>query len=305
MTLNQKRLEHLVRRLDAGLTGMERTAIARLTRALRVSERALEAELAGLYRAGLVDTRGLTVTFKEARARALLAQVRASLDITRNPGNNSTFLALIRDSYAAGMDNAVAMLSSMQSQAVFAMSSVPIEVAVQAANASARLAHHGATFALKAEELVIDGIVRGRGWGSTARELRRETSVTISKAQQIVRTESITASHKARSDAFEADGIEYGTWLATMDDRVCGYCAARSGRTYKVRDIIIPAHPGCRCTMTPLRPEWIEAGLVDTEWNDQHHAETLERSEDKARTGPSPFERALGWDSPPEPVSFP
>lgn len=304
MTPNQRRLLNLARALDRALAGMERTAIGRLTTALRASERALERELRHLYDAGLVDVRGATATFREARARALLAQVRTSLDITRDPGNNSVMLALVRDSYAAGMDNAISMLSAMQAQTVFASASVPIEAAVQAANASARLAHHGQAFALKAEQLVIDGIIRGRGWGATARELRRETGVTASKARQIVRTESITASHAARTAAFERDGIEIATWVATMDDRVCGYCAARSGNIYKIHDIIIPAHPGCRCVATPIRPEWVEAGIVDLEWNEEHHRETLERMEDKERRGPSPFERALGWENPPEPVSL-
>lgn len=295
------RLEALVRRLDRSLVGLERTAIAALVRHLRFSERRLEQQIRALYEAALAAGPSESLAFREARARVILAQVRASLDVTAGVSGD-VFAQLIRGSYAAGAESALAVLSAYQAGLVAASSFVPIDVAVRAANASARLAHHGVDFAQAAERLIVDGVIQGRGWGRTARELRRETGVTISQAEMIVRTESVTASHQARAERFEQDGIDYGTWMATMDDVVCGYCAARAGHTYRLRDIVIPAHPRCRCTVTPVKKEWVEAGLVDLEWNARHRAETLERMSDRERRGPSPFEKAAGMDAAPTAV---
>lgn len=295
------RLEALVRRLDRSLVGLERAAIDALTRHLRYSARRLERQIRALYEAALQAGPSESLAFREARARVILQQVRASLDVTTGVSGD-VFAQLIRGSYAAGAESALAMLSAYQAGLVTASSFVPIDVAVRAANAAARLAHHGVDFAQAAERLIVDGVIQGRGWGRTARELRRETGVTINQAEMIVRTESVTASHQARTERFEQDGIDYGTWVATLDERVCGYCAERSGNTYALRDIVIPAHPRCRCVALPVRREWVEAGLVDLAWNAKHHEETLARVDGPRRTGPSPFERAAGMDAAPTAV---
>lgn len=295
------RLEALVRRLDRALVGVERDAIRRLVSALRLSERQLERTLQQLYVQGLEQTATASMAYREAQARVILAQVRASLDVTANSGAGSVFDQLIRGSYAAGADNALAMLSAYDAALVSASSFVRADVAVRATNAAARLARHGTDFALKAEQLIIDGVIRGQGWGRTARELRRETGVTLWKAEQLVRTESITASDTARRENYQANGVEYVQRMATMDDRVCFWCADRAGNVFRVEDAPVALHPNDRCYNAPWKPEWAEAGLVDEEWFRKHRAEALQKAEaagEKRRTGPAPFERMEGREPP-------
>lgn len=291
-------LEQLVRRLDRGLNTLERTAITRLTQALRLSEARLEAELRRLYLASLEETLTSGAAMREARARLLLQQVRASLDVTAGAAADDVFTALVREAYAAGMDNAIAALSLYQQEVVSLSSGVRIEAAVRATNAAARLAHHGTEFAQKAEQLIIDGIVRGRGWAATARELRRETKKTLVQAEMIVRTESITASDTARRDSYKENGVEYVQRMATMDDRVCGYCAYRAGNVYRVDEAPAAIHPNDRCYNAPWKPEWQELGLTDDEWFRQHRAEAIKRGGEKPRSGAAPFEKAEGRDAP-------
>jgi SPP1 gp7 family putative phage head morphogenesis protein len=159
--------------------------------------------------------------------------------------------------------------------------------------------------ALKVEELVIDGIVRGRGWGRTAAELRRETGLTRWKAEQLVRTESVSASAASRTDTFRSNGVEAEQVLCTMDDRLCAWCASRAGRAYKLGEIELPFHPNCRCTTIPYRPEWRELGLTDDDWMTEHRRASLARADGPPKTGPTPWERQRGLTKAPEPIWSP
>lgn len=291
-------LERLIRRFDRQLTGLENTAVRSLKRALRESQTRLENELRRLYTAALDDVATAGSALAEARARVLLEQVRAALQILRGVPVDTVLANLSRDAYQAGAENALSALTASQIDVVALSATVRVDVAVRAANAAARLAHHGAEFARKAENIIIDGIVRGRGWTSTARELRKATGTTARHAETIVRTESLIASDTARRDTYQANGVEYVQRMATMDERVCGYCAYRAGNVYPVDEAPAALHPNDRCYNAPYRPEWVEMGLADEDWFREHKAEALKRSGEPARTGPAPFERAEGREPP-------
>jgi len=293
-----KSLEALVRRLDRALNGLEATALGRLSVALRRSEAALEELLRPAYARALTEVVDASTAMREARARLLLEQVRAALDITSGAPADDVLRALVSDAYEVGAGNALDALSLYQREVVSLSSGVRADVLARATNASARLSRHGREFAEKAEQLIIDGITRGRGWTATARELRRETRTTLARAEMIVRTESITASDDARRAAYAENGVQYVQRMATMDDRVCGWCAYRAGNVYRVDEAPVALHPGDRCYNAPWKPEWQEAGLTDDEWFRQHRAEAIERSGDDVHRGVAPFEKANGVDAP-------
>src|SRR5690606_3284823 len=96
-------------------------------------------------------------------------------------------------------------------------------------------------------------------------------------------------------------------WVATMDDRLCAFCAGRAGRAFKIEDIVIPAHPQCRCTMVPIKQEWIDEGLVDEEWFIEHRkeAESMLGEGVAPRTDLSPGEKYVGRAEAPQPVWVP
>lgn len=305
--LSGPRLERSIRAFDRELALLERSAIARLDGHLRFAAGRLEAELRRLYGTALADLKTTDHRLlREARARLLLEQVRAGLDLTTGAQANSVFTGLLTDSFDLGARNALLVLSEYQQQLVSLSSNARLTVAARATQASARLAHHGADFALKAEQLVVDGIVRGRGWGRVSTELRRETGITRWKAEQIVRTESVSAGHDARTATYQENGIEYGQWVSVMDSVVCGYCAERSGKVYELEDIVLPAHPGCRCYTSPWKREWAELGLTDDDWYQEHRKTALSKTKAKP-TGskPSPFEKAAGMTTAPKPVWSP
>lgn len=298
-----QRLEAILTAFDHDLRRLERNAIARLDSALRLAAKRLEAELRISYLAALQDATG-SALLREARARILLEQVRGALDLTTGADANSVFAQLVGDSFDLGARNAVDALGVYQASVVGLSSNARLNVAARATQTSRRLAHHGEAFALQAEELIIDGVVRGRSWSKTASELRHAVGTTRHHAESIVRTESVTASDAARREAYRENDVEYVQRMATADNRVCGYCAARAGNVYRLEDAPAALHPNDRCYNAPWRQEWQELGLTDDEWFREHRRETIERSGKEPNYGPAPFERAAGV-TPPEPVWVP
>jgi len=292
--LSGARIERLAREFDRELRRLEATAITRLDAALYKAAQRLEAELRRYYMITLEEAAlSPNLLLREARARMLLEQVRAALNITAGAQANAAFTELIGGAFDLGERDALKWLSEYGEQLVGLSSNARLNVAARATATADRLAHHGAALAMKTEELVIDGIVRGRGFGVTARELRRETNLTRWKAEQLVITESVTASDDARRAGF-AD---------VLDDRICVYCAARVGRIYRLDEAPAALHPSDRCMSIPFRPEWREAGLVDDDWTVQNRREIMENLEQrglKPNYGVAPFERANGLEKPPE-----
>src|SRR5690606_27536248 len=108
----------------------------------------------------------------------------------------------------------------------------------------------------------------------------------------------------ARRETYRENGVEYVQRMATMDSRVCGYCAYRAGNVYRIDEAPAALHPNDRCYNAPWRPEWAEMGLADEEWFSNHKEASLARTQDRAHTGAAPFERASGIE-PPQPVWSP
>ena len=299
-----RRLEAIVRQLDRTLGTLERDSIRRLDTALRASAVRLENELRALYEAARSSGLTESIAFREARARALLEQVRGGLRITDGAPASTTFDTLARRAYTAGVENAGTMLNAYGT-ATALPTIAPLSVAARATNATARLAAHGADFAQKAEGIIIDGIIRGRGFRPTAAELRRETGILRYEAERIVRTETIAAADEARRDTFKEAGVEHVQSMATADDRLCGYCSSRAGKVYKIGDVEVPYHPNCRCYLAPWRKEWQELGLTDDEWAAEHRRKSLDRAMEPPRTGAAPSERWRGLTKAPRPVWSP
>jgi SPP1 gp7 family putative phage head morphogenesis protein len=300
-------LERLVRRLDRQLNTLEADAIRRLDTALLRALRRLEDEVRAAYAASLAETATAGVALREARARVLLEQVRALLDVTSSAQAGTILTTLNVGAYEAGIESALSVLSLYQQQVVGLSAVVRVEAAARATNAAARLARHGREFAERAEQHIISGIIRGQGWSKTARELRRETGVTRRQAERIVRTESLTASDEARRAAYVENGVEYVQRMATMDSRVCGWCAMRAGNVYRADEAPAALHPNDRCYNAPWKPEWQELGLTDDQWFREHREEAKRKAREAGETlhtGPAPFERAEGRE-PPKPVWTP
>lgn len=87
-----------------------------------------------------------------------------------------------------------------------------------------------------------------------------------SRAETVVRTETINAYNVVANDALEAAHAEdpgfLKRWDAALDWRLCPLCRSLDGQTAKIGGRFDggyehpPAHPRCRCALTPWHEEW-------------------------------------------------
>lgn len=130
--------------------------------------------------------------------------------------------------------------------------SIPLEAtAAAAAQARGYLQRHGNQFAETAARTVAQGIAEGRPTDAMIQDMRDRLSVVKSRADVIVRTESLRAYNQASDQYYAAQGIDLVMYYATADDRSCEFCVPRAGQIYKRGDVRVPLHPRCRCYLAP------------------------------------------------------
>ena len=145
-------------------------------------------------------------------------------------------------------------------------------------------------------------LASGDSWRQLRSTLQNSVELSKSRAQTVARTEMAAAMVEGTKLRYEAEGIQQVQWQAVGSSRTCGYCAPRHGKVYKLGDVVAPAHPNCRCTVTPFDPKWVELGLVDLEAETKARADVLADLEAAGKqpiSGPSPFEKALNKDKAP------
>jgi len=281
--------------------------------------------------------------FREARARAILAQLDASLQALDLGTSTSGGLGIMRDVITLGQQEGHQqvglLLERLGDDAAHLALATQVNFAAieaQVANSAARLTRYGAQTVDKINQAVINGLVEGRGPRRIAYDVRRavlgdpnakplyrrgvdslgrERNLLVQgrgglafQAETIARTELISSLEDARQSSMREADITMALWVATPLDNTCEYCAARDGHVYKLSDIVLPAHPRCRCATSPIRREWIEGGLVDLDSVREHQQQTRdafrEAHGDRKRfaTGPTPFEKAQGWTKAPKPA---
>lgn len=146
-------------------------------------------------------------------------------------------------------------------------------------------------------------LASGDSWRQLRSTLQNNLELTKSRAQMVARTEMAAAMVEGTKLRYEAEGIQQVQWQAVGSSRTCGYCAPRHGKVYRLGEVVCPAHPNCRCTVTPWDPEWEELGLIDPQEEAKGRAAVLADLEAAGKepiSGPSPFEKSLGMERAPE-----
>lgn len=155
-------------------------------------------------------------------------------------------------------------------------------VAVQAHD---MLLNHGTQFAANASIAIQQGVMLGYGVAKTAAMITAIGGITKGRATTIVRTETMRASIDATKKRYASDGVGQVIWIATQDRRTCPRCARNAGRIMPIDQAALPLHPNDRCTVIAYKKEWDEAGLVDHEWLNNHHAEATAKAGEPSELG--------------------
>ena len=298
-----ERALEIAARYSESLDNLEKATQRRVAKALESSYRKLERDLLASYRkhGGNLDL------LPRQRTLLVMDEVRSQLELidpVRAKRITTAYESMLTQATREGYDAAGDLTQAMSSEKLKPFSAVPTDaVAAQASEGLARLRNHTAAFATKASAVVEQGLVQGWGPRKVARALRSELGVTASKAETIARTEVMSAYNSAAKTRYKKGGIEYGQWMATGSDRLCPICADRNMRVYKLEDIVIPAHPRCRCTVVPYSPNWD----ADTEFTERYREQTiadLRATGVEPSSAASPFEKAAGMTTAPQPVNL-
>ena len=103
----------------------------------------------------------------------------------------------------------------------------------------------------KVEEVLTDGVLRGKSIDYMSKELQKTTHYGQKAAEKLVRTEVAHFHNKAEMEAYKELDIEKYIYLATLDDRTCEKCRELDGKVFVVGDPnspVPPIHPRSRST---------------------------------------------------------
>jgi len=154
--------------------------------------------------------------------------------------------------------------------------SLPLEATLSALRQTKTfLARHGQDFAERGAQLIAQGVLEGRPTSAMIRDLRDRLGIIRSRAETIVRTESLRAYNTAATDYYRTQGIELVLYYATSDDRTCPLCTGRAGLIYRLGDIRVPLHPRCRCALAPWSDDVSELNPKYADMRRIHRAEVL------------------------------
>lgn len=120
-------------------------------------------------------------------------------------------------------------------------------------NYSKSLYAHCSNFSNDLQENLTIGLIRGENLDGMASRIHRRMDVAYSAAKTLVRTETAYIFEKAATEAYQACGIEWYEYLATLDNRTSEACQELDGKHFKVKDAMPgknypPMHPNCRST---------------------------------------------------------
>jgi SPP1 gp7 family putative phage head morphogenesis protein len=143
-------------------------------------------------------------------------------------------------------------------------------VEAAATTASAYIRGEVESFRDNIARIVTDGIGRGKG----PRALEKDIRIALQgakdpdglnakmglkqRAELIARSELANAYVGAQKAAAARNGFQYGRWITTKHENVCKVCASRHGRVYRLSDMVIPGHPRCLCSVSPVSTDAIE-----------------------------------------------
>lgn len=296
-------IESLIKRQDRILRESEDPAIARLLEILGSSYFNLEKQLRSKW--PKFNATNQPNLLPEQRKLLLLNELKELLPLMSPEafgGIQSEFsnLLAIADSNGITLGQELIKISSGGSF-VAKTATLPLEqIAIAAESTATRLQATGYKFSNEASQIVGMGITQGWGAEKTARALRSQFGIAKQYAEAEARTSIIQAGNEAARRVYADNGVKFGQWNATLDSRICPYCAARNMRVYRLDQMIVPGHYQCRCRITPWAEKWHDAGLTDDDFAAKFRQGAIAELKGSPNYGVTPFEKKLGLTHPPE-----
>lgn len=318
------RMVDLLEEYDQALRQVEDEAIARINRNLEAAFVRIAEKLGKVYRRELAyQERGEYVNERSPeRPAALLQQLQpllTRLNPIRQPIYQRILQDLLQQANALGLEYGERLVATQYQGDEFIPRTVniPIKAVAEAANSARQYLdwsrdygrESGTSLANRISDIVQRGLIAGDGAAVIARDLKSLGGVVKNRAEMIARTESLKASNAAQMKVYEANGIRYGVWFATADERTCPYCAPLMGNIYRLTDLYVndsrgwtfqipPAHVRCRCKVSGVTLMSLAINPDELDDFQKLHSDTMQRQVVPPATGPPHFIKAAGRQMP-------
>ena len=104
------------------------------------------------------------------------------------------------------------------------------------------------------KNMMSAAIINGENSRVVSQKLAQRMGVDFSHAQRLIRTEQSRVLNQAHADRIQKEGIKKYRFVAIHDDRTCGRCLKKDGKSFAFKDRKVglnfpPLHPHCRCTI--------------------------------------------------------
>ena len=267
-------LDELEGRMVANTTAMLRTALDRvlgdLTRHYAaylkaVGPEALDPEGNPIRAPGAYSSAEAT-----AKYQAILRDAQQFLPPEEIAAWQRRFTTDLVEALSVGGEAAAALQAIVTGAAAQYAGANPLAVRAATQAATAFMEGEAARFRDQIAQIVSEGVARG--WGS--KRLQRQIVEALEgttdplgktaraglrqRAEVIARSELANAYVKGALDHNLKEGFAYIRWVAATDERACRWCLSRHGQIYPADQVVIPAHPQCRCTPVPLPASEVE-----------------------------------------------
>lgn len=288
--------QQFISRFEAVTNQLEISAANTLNQALDSAYKQIETELRKKYPA-LANSGSLMATKDSILRLEKLKNVLQLLNPQSSQQLQSEFQKILQLTNESGDTLATQMTRANAGENWPVKSGeIPIEAAgFAAANTVAHLNRYSSEFASRATAVVTQGVIQGWGTAKVASLLRNQLGITKGRAEVIARTEVLSSFNQAVVASYDNSGIEYVQIIATGDLRTCGTCVARNLKAYRIRDVSVPFHPRCRCTLMPWSPDWSQ----NDAWLKRFDQTVRSEFTGTINNGLSAFEKMNGVTSPP------
>ena len=267
-------LDELEGRMLANTTAMLRTALDRVLGDLKrhyaaylaaVGPEALDPEGNPIRAPGAYSSGEAT-----AKYQTILRDAQQFLPPEEIAAWQRRFTTDLVEALSVGGEAAAALQTIVTGAAAQYAGANPLAVRAATQAATAFMEGEAARFRDRIAQIVSEGVARG--WGSkrlerqivealegTTDPLGKTARVGLrQRAEVIARSELANAYVKGAIDHNLKEGFAYIRWVAATDERACRWCLSRHGQIYPADQVVIPAHPQCRCTPVPLPASEVE-----------------------------------------------
>ena len=183
----------------------------------------------------------------------------AEIAAARGSAMADDFEAMLSRSWENGINLADELTRSYDPASVAAQTTnVPVEAIAEASkDATQRLRNHSEEAARNIQQIVGQSLALGSSPLDIQNALIGQLGILKNRAQNIARTETMTAYNRASKARYWDYGIELVQLLALLDDRTTPECRFRHMKIIRLNESQPPYHFMCRTIPMPFKRDWL------------------------------------------------